>query len=69
MTPLAPRHIDYWRFEMNWKKIAGRALTVVVAAALLVFAITGTVPSWWEGTLGVVATVASILIGEWKPPV
>lgn len=53
---------------VNWKKIAGRVLTVGVAVALLVFSITGNTPSWWEGALGMIAAVAAVVIGEWKPP-
>jgi len=53
---------------MNWKKIAGRALSVVVSAVLLVFAITGVVPSWWPAILSAVGTIANVAIGEWKVP-
>jgi len=53
---------------MNWKKIAGRILTAAVAVAMVVFAIVGQVPTWWEGALAVIAAVATVVIGEWKPP-
>ncbi len=53
---------------MNWKKIVGRILTVAVAVAMAVFAIIGQTPTWWAGVLGLVATVATIVLGEWKPP-
>jgi hypothetical protein len=52
---------------MNWKKIVGRALTFVDAGALLVFAIMGVTPTWWEAGLAALVPIITILIGSWKP--
>lgn len=49
------------------KKIIGRALTFVDAGALLVFAIIGQAPTWWEGMLAIAVPIITILIGSWKP--
>jgi heme A synthase len=53
---------------MNWKKIAGRVLTAVVAVALAVFAIVGQTPPWWAAVIALVVPIANVLIGEWKVP-
>jgi len=51
----------------KWKKIIGRALTFVDAGALLVFAILGVTPTWWEAALGALVPIITLLIGSWKP--
>lgn len=53
---------------MNWRKLVGRILTAAVAVALVIFAATGTTPTWWEAALGMAVPIINILIGEWKPP-
>jgi hypothetical protein len=49
------------------KKIIGRALTFIDAGALLVFAIIGQAPTWWEAGLALAVPIITILIGSWKP--
>ncbi|MBZ5672304.1 MAG: hypothetical protein LAO04_21605 [Acidobacteriia bacterium] len=53
---------------MDWKKVVGRVLSLGAAAVLLLFAITGVVPSWWPGVIATVTAVANVIIGEWNPP-
>lgn len=53
---------------MNWKKIAGRVLTAVVAVALAVFAIVGITPPWYAAVMALAVPIINVLIGEWKPP-
>ena len=54
--------------DVNWKKIVGRVLTAAVAVAMAVFAIVGQTPTWWAAVLGIVAVVATAVLGEGKPP-
>lgn len=53
---------------LNWQKLAGRILTAAVAVAMLVFTIVGQTPTWWASVLGIVSTIATVVLGEWKPP-
>lgn len=53
---------------MDWKKIVGRILSFVAAGFLLVFALLGIVPTWWEGALALAVPIINIVIGDWKPP-
>jgi hypothetical protein len=53
---------------MGWKKIVGRALSFVAAGFLLVFALIGQEPTWWAAALALAVPIATIVIGEWKPP-
>ena len=48
---------------MNWKRIVGRAIHVVIAGAVLVFAVTQTTPEWWAGLSAALLEVAAILLG------
>ena len=53
---------------MDWKKIVGRILTFASAGFLLVFALLGQTPTWWEGALALLVPIINIIIGSWKPP-
>lgn len=53
---------------MPWQKIVGRVLTVAVNVALLIFTITGVIPTWWPMALAAVEMAASFILGGWKAP-